>query len=338
MSRYLIAFFILFNFAPLNAAVIKHHQIFDLRGALGDTKCELWAEELGREFASRAGVVVRGTLCEEGPVTKSIDIIISYESDHYIPVSSTYTMANNYAKKGIYKSKEECLANLEEDKNFFIQQTGLAPYATFCSSQDQNAESTWFAHIEAIGTSDIVPMRAGWESGQPYGISKDQMFFNIQKRLRNFDIQLQHLTWSRGFSGLNMALFAYAIKENSRISLFSTKAANIIGLNECLKKAENFQNEILSRGKFPILTTYCSSRYSEPKSFDIEMIALGFNFISLNRSVETYKSDEECESNRLKIERKYAIAYGENKIIGSVCEGKQIAKETFFNVVIVNKN
>jgi len=337
MKNLMIIVFIIINSTPSYAAKIKHHKIYDLRAALGNYKCEAWAKELGTQFSNQAKIKIKSTLCEQSPVTNRINVIISYESEKYIPVISTYTFANTYANKGIYKNKEECLDHLEVDTEFFIQKTDLVPYAAFCSAVEYNVDTPWFPHIEAIGNSELIPMRTGWESGMPYGLSKEQMFLNIEKGLLNLDIHLQHLTWNRGFMESKFSLFGYGNFKNPRLSLFSKTVANINGLNKCIKKAEQLKNEILAKGQFPLLTTYCSSPYLGPKSFDIEIVGIGFNFLNLNKSVETFTSDIDCEVHRPIIEEKYAIAFGENKIIGSTCESNVQGSEIFFQVVIINR-
>jgi hypothetical protein len=316
------------------AAKSHLYRLYDIGNSIGKTDCELKANELAQKIATLASVNVKGSLCEYSTTIETKNLLISYEADEPLEIVSTYTFGDTYVDKGTYKTEQECLQNIAQDEKVFTEVTGLTPFVSFCSTSKFSRVNPWFSYIEAFGNSEIQPRRAHWKSGTPYGFTKSQFFTEVKNQLETYGVQLEHLNFARAVFGVETSLFYYTNIATPKLYFGSKNISHVSGLSQCMGKAEMLKNEILTKGTFPLVTSYCTSTYSNPKSFDLELISLGFNYLNVSPTEKVFSSDEECELSRPSIQNKYELVHGD-KVIGSTCERKQTGSSASYKVIIV---
>lgn len=122
-----------------------------------EAACEKDSAAIGTKFQTTTGFPILATSCERIFGGK-LDVVIQYQADDPITPVSTFTEFND--AQGLYATRQECEANLANEKAIFEEATSLSALIAFCFAPRNPSPSNphpFIMRIDGFGTPKLRP-------------------------------------------------------------------------------------------------------------------------------------------------------------------------------------
>ncbi len=253
--------------------------------------CFAEAQSLRERFTAQTGFVTLGAGCEYDRVTERTDLLIRYESTERVAVVSTSLPQFYYEPNGFYADQEACEADLERQMRVFTEETGLEPFLSYCNSSRYLSPLPWSFRIEGFGETKRQPQRKSFRSSRPYAPSYSEINEEIRVGLEAREARLVSLAW-RPYSPHEQATaFFYSSRD---IKMDSAFVVGIHGLDECMAARQTLVAGVVAAPSVSYLTSFCASRYSNPKTFELTLAVVG-EVPRIDYSVENFAKLDDCQ-------------------------------------------
>jgi hypothetical protein len=314
LTLFLFVSIFLTNFANAETQV---HRVYGLNLETV-SNCEAMIDNIATQLENKHNVDVVGSFCETSTVTNRTTGVISYDADEPLKEVSTYTIGAIYASKGIFQTKQRCEQMLQQEILIFQTNTGLSETYAFCSKESLQSDNSWFPHITAFGVAKKIPYRSFWHSDMPYGIDSAQIKTALNQYYQNQAAEFVHVTYrDTGASGQLTSLY-YAEPEYVPLTVHQSVVATIPGLLACTSNVSRFRDEGVGIDDRPLILSYCSSGYSNPRKFELVLLHETSAYLDSFLHSEKFFSLDLCESARPSIEAELRTVYG-NKLVTTIC-------------------
>lgn len=285
-------------------------------------ECEEFLKKTQKSLTQEHGITIKAGMCEWNESTRQTKITYLVKESDVQNFTSTHSLGNIYAARGLYVSQEICEQYLDKEALIFEKLTGLKPQVQYCSQSRLEQKWKWYANLSALnGTPARKPARTEWRSDTPHGISNKEILEKLSSRMAPLGMTPYAFRFRSSASLGRGTIHHYQPADQDYFNVQSKNLVEIGSLEKCKQVADQLESEI-SRSKLKpdFYLALCTSPYSNPKSFDVALVANDWS-INTQYSSEKYTSSEECEASRSQVAENYDII-NPGKLIATLC-GRQ---------------
>lgn len=295
--------------------------------------CEEFLQKTKDDLSRNHAISLDAGMCEWSDSTQQTKLTLVDSGDSVHKVTSTHSLGNVYAARGLYRNQESCELNLETEARIFEQLTGLTPQVRYCSFHRLEQTWKWSANLTALnGVPERKPSRTEWRSGTPHGLSNEEMLSKLRERMAPLGMVPYAFRFRSSATLGRGTIHHYQPTNKDYFSVNSHSLVEIEGLEKCKGVVNQLESEIAESDLKPnFYLGFCSSPYSNPRSFDVSLVSDSFS-INTQYSSEKFTSMKDCDENRVRVSENFDSIYP-GKLLATVCgrhpystSGKQIIR------------
>lgn len=136
----------------------KWHTYSLYRFPKGKLSCAETAQDIGGKFEKATGQAIFRASCEKDS-SLGYDLQVSYGSLTPVPLISTANEQGGIGYLGLYRSIGECQAAIPKEEKSFSENTGLAPFVSYCYKESDLSKTPYTIRVDGFGAAKLLPHR-----------------------------------------------------------------------------------------------------------------------------------------------------------------------------------
>jgi len=269
---------------------------------------------IAADFAIKANVTVTDVDCLVLSTLKEIDLIIRYESDQAVEITTTVPDRFSHHAVGFWKTKQDCESKLLTNVQIFKDETQLEPFTSYCFSSNGVGALDWGIRIDAIGTGSKRPFTIDlFTDAMPINPSVQTVVKELADFHALFSEKLTHVAFipHSPYFDLYWQYYGTAKRDLDLHTFFQYADANL-----CDQELKDLR-AIATANAIGHVSSFCGALSPKSKSRDLFLL-YEKGLLKLKKTTEDFKSFAKClEAKRATVE-KYRVAMG-NKVLGGLC-------------------
>lgn len=277
--------------------------------------CHIEARDQAAIFTEITGIPSTGR-CQRQNSDATANLVIKYLAENPVNVVSTTPLVLHWDPSR-FDSLEDCQAQLPNEKAIFEEKTELQAAYAYCLKTFDNPnrpdENSWHPRIDGFGDAEIQPHTIGTAiTNRPVVTSRESLKMSIISGLRQNGIEdVVFVKFDHRSPTLSFLIIQYY--GDKRIQLTTNEVVAKSTLESCEEAKQLIDQWHLLSNMHPV-AHFCASALSKYEVTSIEISPA----LHRENSLETFSSEEECETHKEEIVALYRNDIGLN-VYGGIC-------------------